>query len=151
RGRICGAFAIADPPICLPTVYPLSSPPWSPCRMPSDLFAADAKLTPYWWDQTPRPDPPTIELPQAADVVVIGSGYTGLSAALVTARAGRKTLVLDAEDAGWGCSTRNGGQISTSIKPGYDSLARRHGAETAFRIVKDGQNSLAWIGDFVAQ
>src|SRR5262249_6448806 len=40
---------------------------------------------------------------------------------------------------------------STSIKPGYAELARRHGAETAFRIVKDGQNSLAWITDFVAQ
>jgi glycine/D-amino acid oxidase-like deaminating enzyme len=119
--------------------------------MLSDLFAADVKLTPYWWDRTPRPVLPATELPQAVDVVVIGSGYTGLSTALVTARGGRKTLVLDAEDAGWGCSTRNGGQISTSIKPGYEELARRHGAETAFRIVKDGQNSLAWIGEFVAQ
>ena len=117
--------------------------------MPSDLFATDAKLTPYWWDRTPRPTLPAIEPPRAVDVVVIGSGYTGLSAALVTARGGRKTVVLDAEDAGWGCSTRNGGQISTSIKPGYEALARRHGAETAFRVVKDGQNSLAWIADFV--
>src|SRR5689334_17579878 len=119
--------------------------------MLSNLFAADVKLTPYWWDRTPRTVLPAIELPQAVDVVVIGSGYTGLSTALVTARGGRKTLVLDAEDAGWGCSTRNGGQISTSIKPGYEELARRHGAETALRIVKDGQNSLAWIGDFVAR
>ncbi len=59
--------------------------------------------------------------------------------------------MLDAEDAGWGCSTRNGGQISTSIKPTYRELVRRHGAETAFRIVKDGHNSLAWIGEFVAR
>src|SRR6476620_1485718 len=109
------------------------------CRMPSDLFAADAKLTPYWWDRTPRPALPAIELPRTVDVVVIGSGYTGLSAALVISRGGRSTLLLDAEDAGWGCSTRNGGQISTSIKPGLAELTRRHGAERAAAILREGR------------
>jgi glycine/D-amino acid oxidase-like deaminating enzyme len=119
--------------------------------MRNPLFAENAKLTPYWWDHMPRPVLPEVAPPATADVVIIGSGYTGLSAALQTARGGRDTLVLDAEDAGWGCSTRNGGQISTSIKPGYDELARRHGAARAFQIVKDGQNSLAWVADFVAR
>lgn len=107
------------------------------------------KLTPYWWDDVPRPSLPQTGLPQQADVVVIGSGYTGLSAALQTARAGRATLVLDAEDAGFGCSTRNGGQISSSVKPDFDELVRRHGVETATRIIRDGQASLAWVGEFV--
>jgi len=118
--------------------------------MQGDLFTGDVKLAPYWWDHVPRPTLAEAPLPATVDVVVIGSGYTGLSAALQTARGGRQTLVLDAEDAGWGCSTRNGGQISTSIKPGFAELARRHGAETATRIVKDGQNSLAWVAEFVA-
>ena len=46
--------------------------------------------------------------------MIVGSGYTGINAAIETARGGRQTLVLDAEEPGWGCSTRNGGQISTS-------------------------------------
>lgn len=116
-----------------------------------NLFADDLKLTPYWWDHVPRPVLPRVAPPATADVVVIGSGYTGLCAALQTARGGRSTVVLDAEDAGFGCSTRNGGQISTSIKPGYDVLTRRFGAERAFRIVKEGQNSLAWAASFVAE
>ena len=62
---------------------------------------------------------------------------------------GRSTLVVDAEDAGWGCSSRNGGQISTSIKPGFDVLARRHGEERARDILLEGQRSLAWVGEFV--
>ncbi|MCC7048850.1 MAG: FAD-binding oxidoreductase [Alphaproteobacteria bacterium] len=119
--------------------------------MRGNLFTDDFKLTPYWWDDVPRPALPVAEVPAKADVVVIGSGYTGLGAALQTARGGRDTLVLDAEDAGWGCSTRNGGQISTSIKPSYADLAKRHGPETAFRIIREGQNSLAWTADFVAR
>ncbi|MBL8671541.1 MAG: FAD-binding oxidoreductase [Alphaproteobacteria bacterium] len=118
--------------------------------MTSDVFTTDFKAAPYWWDQVPRPRIDVPALPAKADVVVIGSGYTGLHAALQTARAGRHTVVLDAEDAGWGCSTRNGGQISTSIKPSFDDLAKRHGADRAFGIIKDGQDSLAWIGQFVA-
>lgn len=117
--------------------------------MTSDIFAEDFKPQPYWWDRTPRPDLGTPALPPSVDVAVIGSGYTGLCAALQVARGGRSTVVLDAEDAGWGCSSRNGGQISTSIKPGFDELGRRLGAEAATGILREGRNALAWIESFV--
>ena len=107
------------------------------------------KLAPYWWDDVPRPTLPDTPLPATVDVAVIGAGYTGLHAALETARGGRSTLVLDAEEAGWGCSTRNGGQVSTSIKPGFELLAKRHGSTRAFEILQEGQRSLSWIADFV--
>jgi len=113
------------------------------------LFARDAKLTPYWWGDVPRPALPRIAAPATVDVAIVGSGYTGLHAAIQTARGGRSTVVFDAEDAGFGCSTRNGGQISTSVKPSFASLAKRHGPERAFDILKEGQRSLAWIGEFI--
>ncbi len=118
--------------------------------MPDPLFAADYKDQPYWWDAAPRPVLPPADLPARADVVVVGSGYTGLAAALQTARAGRQTLIVDAEDAGWGCSTRNGGQVSTSLKPGFDDLAKTYGPERAFKILSEGHRALDWIGDFIA-
>jgi glycine/D-amino acid oxidase-like deaminating enzyme len=113
------------------------------------ILAEDCKETPYWWDDAPAPALPVSRPPAQIDVAVVGAGYTGLNAALETARAGRSTLVLDAEQAGWGCSTRNGGQISTSIKPPVEDLARRHGAERARAIHNEGRTALEWIEELV--
>lgn len=109
------------------------------------------KPYPYWWERSPRPDLPQGDLPASVDVVVVGSGYTGLNAALQTARGGRSTLVFDAEAAGYGCSTRNGGQISTSIKPDYGTLSKLYGEAAAFAILKEGRDALSWIQDFVGE
>ena len=81
----------------------------------NDLFTAGFKSEPYWWKDAPRPHIAETTLPGEIDVLVIGAGYTGLMAARETAKGGRSTLVLDAESAGFGCSSRNGGQVSTSI------------------------------------
>jgi glycine/D-amino acid oxidase-like deaminating enzyme len=111
----------------------------------------DFKAQPYWWDQTPAAETEDKTLPVEADVLVIGSGYTGLHCALQTAAAGRATIVIDAEAAGWGCSTRNGGQISGEIKPGYDELSQRYGTANAFALIKEARNALDWLGKFVAE
>jgi len=109
----------------------------------------DFKTQPYWWDQTPAAETGDSALPAKTDVLVIGSGYTGLHCALQTAAADRSTVVIDAEAAGWGCSTRNGGQISGEIKPGYEELSRRYGSAKAFALIKEARNALDWLGGFV--
>jgi glycine/D-amino acid oxidase-like deaminating enzyme len=117
--------------------------------MNNNLFAPGYKNAPYWWDGAPRPSLPHVAPPARADVVIVGSGYTGLSAALPLVRAGRSTVLLDAEDVGWGCSTRNGGQVSTGIKPDFDDLASLYGEDRAFAMVKEGHNALAFIDELI--
>lgn len=113
------------------------------------VFTDDYKEQPFWWDLTPRPAHMDAVLPTAVDTLIIGAGYTGLSAAIETARGGHTTLVLDAQDVGWGCSTRNGGQISEGIKPTYSVLEKRHGRDLALALLKEGQASRQWTEDFI--
>ncbi len=119
--------------------------------MSSALFSSEFKDEPYWWDRTPRPASGTLALPERVDVAIIGSGYTGLSAALQTARAGRETVVLDAEDAGWGCSSRNGGQVAGGIKHSYAELKSKYGGQKALAIQEEGRRALQWVGEFIEQ
>jgi glycine/D-amino acid oxidase-like deaminating enzyme len=112
-------------------------------------LTADFRKSSYWLDGLPDPPALPSEPLASVDVAIVGSGYTGLHAAIETARGGRSTLVLDAEAPGWGCSTRNGGQISTSIKPSLEKLTTKYGPEQARAIRKEGETALEWIEDFV--
>ncbi len=101
--------------------------------------------SPFWSDGAAAPTPARRELPPAVDALVVGAGYTGLSAARELARAGRSTLVLDAAPPGGGCSGRNGGQVAYSIKPTLAQLSARHGARTAAGICREGQQAIAHL------
>lgn len=69
-----------------------------------------------------------------ADVAVVGGGYTGLSAALHLARAGRDVVLVDAQRVGFGASGRNGGQMGSGQRQEVDWLERRLGRATARRL-----------------
>jgi glycine/D-amino acid oxidase-like deaminating enzyme len=119
--------------------------------MNTSFCTDDFAVQPYWWDEMPRPQMVDQVLPSHTDVLVVGSGYTGLHCALQTAQAGRQTTVIDAEDLGWGCSTRNGGQISGEIKPDHEALSRRYGSAEAHALIAEARTALEWLGDFVDQ
>jgi glycine/D-amino acid oxidase-like deaminating enzyme len=88
------------------------------------------------------PRPP---LPAQVDVLVIGAGYTGLSAARETAAAGAATWVLEAGAMGTGCSGRNGGHVAYSIKPSFARLASIHGKDKAFAICQEGLQAVDYL------
>src|SRR5438270_11694803 len=68
-------------------------------------------------------------LPEVVDVAVIGSGFTGLSAARTLAKRGAKVAVLEAETIGWGASSRNGGMVLTGMKLGVNKMISMYGRE----------------------
>ncbi len=117
--------------------------------MTDSIFTPDFKDTPYWWDASPLCEEEQQPFETSVDVLVIGAGYTGLCVALQTARGGKSTLVIDRHAPGWGCSSRNGGQISTGIKPDFHALAREHGEAVALEAHKEGHRAVAWIGEFI--
>lgn len=101
---------------------------------------------PFWWDAAPPDAGPWPALPAAADVVVVGAGFTGLSAALVLARAGRHVVVVDAGVPGFGASTRNGGQVgSGNQKFRVATLIAMRGERHAVELLHEGVEMLDGI------
>lgn len=64
----------------------------------------------------PAPDCPPLAGEARAELVIVGGGFLGLSTALHACSAGVDTVVLEAEEPGFGASGRNTGFVVPSLK-----------------------------------
>jgi gamma-glutamylputrescine oxidase len=89
-----------------------------------------------WYSQsaTPAPAHPRLEGRHTADVVILGAGLTGLSAALELAQAGLDVVVVEARRVGWGASGRNGGQVIFGYGCDQSKIAAMVGIEASRRL-----------------
>ena len=95
------------------------------------------------WETTspPRPAAPALTEPAKSDIVVIGGGLTGLSAALHLARGGHQVTLLEGRTIGYGGSGRNNGQVIPILSAAEpDRIEREYGA-VGERFVQLLQNS----------
>ena len=104
-------------------------------RMPHT--APRREMTQTLWSATAAPGVERQPLRSAirAEVVIVGAGYTGLSAALHSSEAGRAVVVLDGNDVGDGASGRNGGQVIPGLKYDPDALENLFGTEQGAKLV----------------
>lgn len=99
--------------------------------------AASARSSSSLWSATASAAPALAPLTgaQRAEVAIIGAGYTGLSAGLHLAAAGRAVLVLEAAGLGEGASGLNGGQVIPGLKADPDELEKNFGTGPGARLV----------------
>jgi glycine/D-amino acid oxidase-like deaminating enzyme len=90
-------------------------------------------------------------LPQKADVVVIGGGYTGTSAALRLAKGGAKVVLLESNHIGWGASARNGGQALSCMHHNFVDLVKFHGMERAKAMFQASVHAADMVERVVAE
>ena len=106
----------------------------------------------YWLTTTEFPNVnATRSIPEMVDVAVIGSGFTGLSAARTLARRGAKVAVLEAETIGWGASSRNGGMVLTGMKLGVNKLIAMYGRERTQRMYAASLASMDCVEQIVRE
>lgn len=90
------------------------------------------KLESYWLDTAPDFTAGAEgEVAGRADVVVIGAGFTGLSAALALTRRKASVIVLEAGEIVGEASGRNGGQCNNGLAHDYAALAQKLGPQSA--------------------
>ncbi|QND66730.1 FAD-binding oxidoreductase [Mesorhizobium loti] len=100
-----------------------------------------------WYEDTAgvRPEYPALDGDRTCDVVIIGGGFTGLSAAAHLAKAGANVVLIEAYRFGDGASGRNGGQLGTGQRAWVEDLEAEYGftrAKALFDLAEEAKTHL---------
>ncbi|HET7889188.1 MAG TPA: FAD-binding oxidoreductase [Bradyrhizobium sp.] len=108
--------------------------------LPPSLYAATA---------VPAPALPPLAADRSVQVAIIGGGFAGLSTALHLAEQGVETVVLEANEPGWGASGNNGGQLNPGLKLDPDKIEATFGADLGRRMIAFAYNTPVFTLDLI--
>ncbi|MER8573235.1 FAD-binding oxidoreductase [Mesorhizobium sp. M1409] len=105
-----------------------------------------------WYEDSagPRPEYPSLDGDRTCDVVIIGGGFTGLSAAAHLAKAGTNVVLIEAHRFGDGASGRNGGQLGTGQRSWLEDLEAEYGFSRAKALFDLAEEAKAHLLEFAA-
>ena len=119
--------------------------------MNAEIFHKDFKALPFWWEAYKPSALPEIALPRETRVVIVGAGYAGLSAGLELSSLGLDCLILDANEPGFGASSRNGGMVSGGVNVGKRYMSKPMPAEEAAPFLADAADAFSLIEDIITR
>lgn len=105
-----------------------------------------------WYEDTAgvRPEYPELDGDRTCDVVIIGGGFTGLSAAAHLAKAGTNVVLIEAHRFGDGASGRNGGQLGTGQRAWAEEMEAEYGFSRAKALFDLAEEAKAYLLEFTA-
>ncbi len=118
------------------------------------LLRSDTQLNQhsYYEASASRPMPwPLLQTDVQADVVVVGAGYSGLSAAIELTQRGYRVVVLEADRVCSGASGRNGGQTIVGFASGQGPFEQQLGAARARHVWEMSLEAIDLIDQRIAQ
>jgi gamma-glutamylputrescine oxidase len=102
-------------------------------------------VTSYWLSEPAPPRP--VAVVDNPDVVVLGGGVTGCSAALHLAQAGLRVRLCEARQVATGASGRNGGFALRGGAMPFDVAVREFGAERALAFWRETEAALRLMAE----
>jgi len=120
------------------------------------VFHPEFSTDPYWWLAAKPSTKGSMPVPEKTEIAIVGSGYTGLNAAIRLADLGHQVTVFEAREFGFGASSRNGGhvssgfnlgKISSSLKP--SPMIGRLGLDRYNALQEEGSLSFDYIESLI--
>lgn len=116
-----------------------------------DATHLDDRAAPLWPRGLAREPLAPLTQSLEADVAIAGGGITGVTTALLAARAGLRVVLLEADQLGGGTTGATSAHVTAVPDVGYDALLRQHGVAAVTSYVAQLQRALDAMGTLVRE
>ncbi|KAJ9656296.1 hypothetical protein H2198_005071 [Neophaeococcomyces mojaviensis] len=116
---------------------------------PDHFMHTSGALDSVWTKHVPYskiPSFPKLQQDIETDVLVIGSGISGISIAYELVRQGTKVTMIEARDMLSGETGRTSGHLASDLDDGYTEIAKKHGKDGARLAAESHQWALERVG-----
>jgi glycine/D-amino acid oxidase-like deaminating enzyme/nitrite reductase/ring-hydroxylating ferredoxin subunit len=113
---------------------------------------ADAnRLETLWWDTVEMPEYPALDGDVRVDVAIVGAGITGLTAARLLVREGKRVAVLEARRVGSGTTGGTTAHVTQVPDLRYRDLRSKFGRDDLRTVVDSSRAALELIASLVEE
>jgi len=102
-------------------------------------------MSSLWLDDQTEPVTTLPDVDTSSDVVVVGAGITGLTTAVLLAKAGKRVTVVEARHVGAGATGNTTGKVSLLQGTKLSRIASKHGHEILRDYVAGNTEGRDWL------
>lgn len=104
-------------------------------------------LTKSIWQTESRLFPSSTEVPEGKifDILIVGAGITGLTAGLLLQEAGKKCIICEAHNVGYGTSSGTTAHLNTLLDTHYYDIIKKFGIKEAELIASGTEEAISMV------
>lgn len=103
----------------------------------------------YWINSAKGKEYPSLSADYNCDCTIIGGGITGLTTAYILAKMGKKVVLVDANNIGYGCTGRNTGKITALHNVIYYKIKNKYSIQDAKNYYDGNTEAIQFVEDLV--
>jgi len=116
------------------------------------MIKRDGSCTSLWQDSVDKyASTNTAERNYLYDIIIVGGGITGISTALLLQRSGKKCLLLEAANLGFGTTGGTTAHLNTLLDTPYTTISKNFGKEKAKLVAQAASDAIELIKENIEQ